>query len=86
MHVIPRWLSPLKKVLDSIDGGHPHHMTEEEARALIRRSDFEPEYGHVGPSGLGWRSGWKAALGNVAMRNMIVRARAGENAPSPTGP
>jgi SAM-dependent methyltransferase len=76
MHIIPRWLLPIRKILDAIDGGHPFHMTQTEARALIRRSSFEPEYEHVEQSGLGWRSGWKAALGNIAMRTLIVKGRA----------
>jgi SAM-dependent methyltransferase len=86
MHIIPKWLLPFRNILDAIDGGHPHHMTEAEARTLIRRSSFAPECGHVAPSGLGWRSGWKAALGNIAMRNLMVKGRAGETPPTATNP
>jgi SAM-dependent methyltransferase len=76
MHVIPKWLLPVRRVLDLIDGGHPFHMTRVEAQALLRRSGLEPDYDHLEASGLGWRSGWKAALGNIAMRTLVVKAHA----------
>jgi ubiquinone/menaquinone biosynthesis C-methylase UbiE len=76
MHVIPRWLVPARKILDMIDGGHPYHMTEAEAYALIRRSQLEPVQGQAVAPGLGWRAGWKAALANLAMRNLLVKGRA----------
>ncbi len=75
MHVIPRWLVPGRKILDMIDGGHPYHMTEAEAYALIRRAQLEPVQGQAVPPGLGWRAGWKAALANLAMRNLLVKGR-----------
>ena len=84
MHIIPRWLLPIRKLLDAIDGGHPFHMTRAEARSLIRGSGFEPDHEHVEQSGLGWRSGWKAALGNIAMRTLIMKGRAVTSHASPT--
>lgn len=75
MHVIPRWLVPARKLLDLIDGGHPYHMTEAEAYAMIRAARFEPFEGRAVPPGLGWRAGWKAALANLAMRNLLVKGR-----------
>lgn len=75
MHVIPRWLVPARKILDMVDGGHPYHMTEAEAYSLVRRAGLEPQEGEAVPPGLGWRAGWKAALANLAMRNLLMKAR-----------
>ncbi len=75
MHVIPRWLVPGRKILDMIDGGHPYHMTEAEAYALVRRSHIDPVEGSAVAPGLGWRAGWKAALANLAMRNLLIKGR-----------
>lgn len=75
MHVIPGWLVPLRKVLDLIDGGHPYHMTQPDARAIVARSGLAISEARETETGLGWRSGWKAALANVALRNLLLKAR-----------
>lgn len=86
MHVIPRWLVPARKILDMIDGGHPYHMTQAEAEALIRRSRLNPEEANAVAPGLGWRAGWKAALANLAMRNLLVKGRAIEKPAAAAAP
>ena len=79
MHVIPRWLVPLRRILDMVDSGHPHHMTEAEARALFRRTRLEPTDSNTEAPGLAWTSGWKAILANLAMRSLLVKGRAVEH-------
>ena len=75
MHVIPRWLVPMRNILNTIDGGHPYHMTKDDAYALARRAQLEPHEGTMESTGLGWRRGWKAAAANIAMRNLVFKAR-----------
>ena len=74
LHIIPRWLVPLRKILDVIDTGHPFHMTESEVYRLFQASNLEPQGGHTTSPRLGWRS-WKAALANLTMRDLRATCR-----------
>lgn len=86
MHIIPKWMVPFRKILDVIDGGHPYHMTEAEAYAMVRNAKIEPYEGQAVNPGLGWTAGWKAALANMAMRNLLVKARAKSTTGAATAP
>jgi ubiquinone/menaquinone biosynthesis C-methylase UbiE len=75
MHIIPRWMVPARKILDMVDSGHPYHMTEQQAREMVSGARIEPVEAHNTYANLGWRNGIKAALANIAMRNLLIRAR-----------
>ena len=74
MHVIPRWMRPMRMVLNAIDGGHPHHMTEAEANKLFTDAQLHPTLSEAVPPALGWTNGWKAAMANITMRNLLLKA------------
>lgn len=75
MHVIPLFLLPVRPLLNVVDGGHPHHLTEHEAYGLLRRAGLEPVGGRTQATGLGSCWGWKGFAANVAMRTLVCRAR-----------
>ena len=82
MHVIPRWMRPFRMILNAIDGGHPYHMTELEARQLFVDAQIRPTFSEAVNPALGWTAGWKAALANITMRNLLLKA---ETAREPVG-
>jgi SAM-dependent methyltransferase len=74
VHIIPRWLVPVRRLLDWIDTAHPHHMTKSDVHRLIEAADLEAGNGRTTSPGLTWRS-VKAALANLTMRNLLVTCR-----------
>jgi len=74
VHIIPRWLVALRRLLDWIDTAHPHHMTGSDVNRLIEAADLETESGRTTSPKLTWLSP-KAALANLAMRNLLVTCR-----------
>jgi SAM-dependent methyltransferase len=74
VHIIPRWLVTLRKLLDRIDTAHPHHMTRPDVYRLIEAADLEAENGRTTSPRLASR-GTKSTLANLAMRNLLVTCR-----------
>jgi SAM-dependent methyltransferase len=72
MHIIPRWLLPVRGILNKVDTGHPHHLTHADVRTMIETAGFVERESDTEAPGVGWYS-LKAALGNVAMRSLRVK-------------
>ena len=74
VHIIPRWLVTLRRLLDWIDIAHPHHMTRSDVYRLIEAANLEAGNGRTTSPELTWRSA-KAVLANLTMRNLLVTCR-----------
>jgi hypothetical protein len=75
LHIIPRWLVPFRRVLDRIDAGHPHHLSNADVRRMLSDARFAETESHTESPQVGWYS-LKAALGNLAMRSLRVKCEA----------
>jgi SAM-dependent methyltransferase len=71
VHIIPRWLVPVRRLLDWIDVAHPRHMTKSDVYRLIEAVNLEAGNGRTTSPKLTWRS-VKAALANLTMRNLLL--------------
>ncbi len=74
VHVIPRWLLLLRRLLDWIDTAHPHHLTASDVYGMIEAAHLKTEDARSTAPRLASR-GLKSILANLAMRNLLITCR-----------